>query len=67
MPVLEYYGDLWGFGVEGKIFCNSCYRQRSEKITKGIFALGTEDRDEVESGEEKKFVYICDECGRSNI
>jgi hypothetical protein len=65
MPVLEYYGDLWGVGVGDKLYCNSCFRG-VQVNTKDIYAIGTKDPKEVES-EKKKVVYICDECGRLSV
>ena len=68
MPVLEYYGNLWGFEAEDKeggrkILCSNCYDKltRDGKIGKAISALGTEDHDEDEP--DRKSVYVCDESG----
>lgn len=67
MPVLEYRGDLWGYGMGDKVFCLSCYHQRRGENTQGIYALGTEDLDENDEERLKKFAYICDGCGKSSI
>lgn len=63
--ILDYWGELWGFQTEDRILCRDCYNkltgdERKEEIR---FALGTEDRD-GDDPDGKKFLYICDECGK---
>ena len=77
MPVLSYFGDLWGFELkdeEGnrKIFCHDCYDKlvkgiarltEGGKIEKVISALGTEDPEDADAPDGSKDLYICDGCG----
>jgi len=69
MPVLKYYGDLWGFSVltddGSKLLCYQCFRKAIQQgqVKKTKRALGTEDTTrEVLDLHEKNHVYTCDGC-----
>jgi hypothetical protein len=70
MPVLEYYGDHWGYLVltdEGsKVLCYHCFNEANQQgqVKKITRALGTEDmtQEGVPLRGQKNFLYVCDGC-----
>lgn len=73
MPVLDYFGNLWGFQAKDergviRWFCSNCYRKLrgDKKISEAEYALGTGDPADEDNPRGKRNVYICDECGESS-